>query len=85
MKCPRCQHENRAAANYCEECGFAVNRATSTVRTYAGLKDDVDGATAEILRVISESPNNTQPIFDALTLVRERAGRRGLEPPRLMK
>ena len=26
MTCPRCQHENRAAAKFCEECGNVLGR-----------------------------------------------------------
>jgi len=27
MKCPRCQHENEAAAKFCEECATPLARA----------------------------------------------------------
>ncbi|MEO8630104.1 MAG: adenylate/guanylate cyclase domain-containing protein, partial [Betaproteobacteria bacterium] len=32
MKCPRCEHENRAGAKFCEQCAFALNRHCSQCR-----------------------------------------------------
>ena len=33
MKCPRCQHENRSAAKFCEECATPFARACSRCGT----------------------------------------------------
>ena len=79
MTCPRCQHNNRRAAKFCEECGLPLDGAVATGKSYAELQTEVVGltgslgealdqqtATAEILRVISSSPTDIQPVFDAI-------------------
>ena len=100
MHCPRCQHENRPQAKFCEECTTPLNAASPTAPSYADLKREVDRlggvltealeqqtataellqtrnhelaealeqqtATSQILRVISSSPADTQPAFDAI-------------------
>ena len=33
MKCPRCQHENRPQAKFCEECGTALTRTCANCGT----------------------------------------------------
>jgi hypothetical protein len=75
MKCPRCQHVGRPGAKFCEECGTPLVGASQT-RPYADLKDENEGlrrlltesveqqtATSEILRAISRSPTDLQPVF----------------------
>ena len=42
MPCPRCQHENRPQAKFCEECASPLNVASSTARSYADLKSEVE-------------------------------------------
>jgi hypothetical protein len=79
MHCPRCQHENRPQAKFCEECTGALAAASPTARSYADLTSEVetlrralsDGleretATSEILHVISSSPADVQPVFAAV-------------------
>jgi signal transduction histidine kinase len=79
MECPRCQHDNRPQAKFCEECAGPLNVASPTAPSYADLKREVERlggaltealeqqtATAEILRVIASSPTDLQPVMAAV-------------------
>ena len=50
MMCPRCQHENRAAAKFCEECGTPLwqpEGSTHPAPSYADLQRSLDVAAGE--------------------------------------
>ena len=79
MKCPRCQHENRPTARFCEDCANPLHGASPTTGSYAYLKTEVESlrraltesfeqqtATGEVLGIISRSRTDVQPVFDTI-------------------
>jgi two-component system NtrC family sensor kinase len=82
MQCPLCQQENPASQKFCGECGTSLarpNRGGPPVASYADLQREVERltralnesleqqtATSQILRVISSSPTDVQPVLEAV-------------------
>ena len=44
MQCPRCQHENRPQARFCDDCAGPLKGASLVTRSHADdLKAEVEG------------------------------------------
>src|SRR5262249_50909394 len=80
MTCPRCQQDNPSHAKFCLECGVPLGSTSESGPSGAphaelqrALTEAVQQqtATSEILRVISSSPTDYQPVFE--TIVRNAA------------
>ena len=52
MHCPRCQHENRPQANFCERCAGPLKEARPVTRSHA---DDLKAEVESLRRALTEA------------------------------
>src|SRR5262249_37945998 len=72
MKCSRCQKDYIAQAKFCPHCGVPVDSPAAGGASYADLQAEIERrieqqtATAQILRGISSSLGDLQPVLEVL-------------------
>ena len=79
MHCPRCQHENRPQARFCEECASPFKEASPTTQSYADLKTEVESLRRALTESVEQQPA-TSEILDYMADPEYRwPGQRGAE------
>ena len=75
MRCLRCQQDNPTGQKFCGECGTPLQSLEGSAHeapSYADVRRSLsealarESATGEILRVISSSPTDIQPVLEAV-------------------
>jgi two-component system, NtrC family, sensor kinase len=54
MPCPRCQHENRPQAKFCEECAGPIMGASPTVRSYVDPTSEVESLRRALTEALAQ-------------------------------
>src|SRR5215831_2949165 len=75
MQCLRCERQNLPHQKFCGDCGTPLQHLAGTTQSAPSYTDlqhfltdarDQQATTSAILRVISSSPNDIQPVFNAI-------------------
>jgi hypothetical protein len=56
MHCPRCQHENRPQAKFCEECAGPLTAASPTAQSDADLQGEVENLRRALSEALERQP-----------------------------
>ena len=54
MHCPRCQHENRPQAKFCEECTGPLKEASPTARSNTDPKSEVESLRQALTEAVEQ-------------------------------
>jgi hypothetical protein len=60
MHCPRCQHENRPQAKFCEECTGPLKEASPTTRSHTDPKSEVERLRQALTEAVEQQKATTE-------------------------